>query len=75
MEDRPLACPAVIDRPLQKSQQAGSLFSRQAGGPSSCAYGRKRSYAAAAFGAVVFFLGFAFFSSNLKPTFPFSNFR
>src|SRR6476660_2313452 len=33
------------------------------------------SYAAAALGAATFFLGFVFFSSNSKPTFPFSNFR
>jgi hypothetical protein len=33
------------------------------------------SYAAAALGAATFFLGFAFFSSNSKPTFPFFNFK
>src|SRR6266566_7288691 len=83
-EDRPLACPAVIDR------RCRNLNRLQAGGPSSyvpspqfqiktrpksCARGTMCSYAAAALGAAIFFFGLAFFSSNSKPTFPFSNFR
>src|SRR2546423_460082 len=43
--------------------------------PKSCARGTRFSYAAAALGAAIFFFGFVFFSSNWKPTFPFSNFR
>src|SRR5436309_14943253 len=43
--------------------------------PQSCALGSRRCYAAAAFGALIFFLGLGFFSSNSNPTLPFSNFR
>src|SRR5882757_9570340 len=43
--------------------------------PTPCNPKSGSSYAAAALGAATFFLGFGFFSSNSKPTFPFSNFR
>src|SRR5438132_1220293 len=83
MKARPEVSPAVIRLPAAtarqvdratETHQARSLFAGQATGPSFCVYGR-RPYAAAAFGVLIFFLGFAFFSSNSKPTFPFSNFR
>ena len=36
---------------------------------------KRKNYAAAAFGAAIFFFDFGFFSSNSKPIFPFSSFR
>jgi len=87
LEGRASACPrraavkATLSRlPLVLLERQFRFFSRSGGRQgwrlfNKAAWQSATSYAAAAFGPGIFFFDFGFFSSNSKPTFPFSNFK